>query len=354
VRGLAVNQWSMQTFTVEGLSTDLGPLSGDFRLEGERLVGTVRNGTAYTLKDAVLILGNQFTRLGDLAPGQELSAGLSLREMLSMSAGPPVVYRIFEKEMSQVGPTGPPREAQLKQSILEATLQPGGWALDPAISSTRAGAPAQVGGLKRLLLLGWLDQVPADGLNTMNVRAADRASILVGDDPSPSRRSGEPLAAHKTTALAYTSLPFRLMDGQAASLPPGLLGGTLLEMPVEGGQCGQPGTTAVWIGRGQAVFQFQLPDDLPAFRVQELELFLGTDSGIMVPPAVSIYNWEQGTWTELSNHTMGINRIPAAEALVSPAGLPSGVAAGTVRVQLSLEGMQGGCYYVELGFKGER
>ena len=202
------------------------------------------------------------------------------------------------------------------------------------------GAPSQSGGLRRLLLLGWLDQAPSDGLQAISLAGSGRAPLVA-----------QPV---KTTALVYTSLPFQLPEGQDLALPAGLLGGTLLEMPVEGGQCGQPGTTAVWIGRGQAVFQFQLPPALQDLQIQELQLFLGTDSGLVVPPAVALYNWRQGAWTELSKHTMGLNLIPEAEQLVSPGGGAAGVEGGMVRVRLSLEQGQSGCYYTELGFSGQR
>src|SRR5690606_28686941 len=102
-------------------------------------------------------------------------------------------------ELQQAGPNGPPRQAQLRQSVIESILQPGGWMLDPM--SARIGAAGEGVSFKRLLLIGWMDQAPPE------VTIARR-------DP-----------AQKTTAVIYTALPYRLPSEGRLSIGPGLLNG---------------------------------------------------------------------------------------------------------------------------------
>ena len=72
VRGLSVEQWSMQSFMTEGVWTNFGRINSDLWLKPEGLVGTLRNETAYTLEDATLIMSSQFIRLGNLPAGAEM------------------------------------------------------------------------------------------------------------------------------------------------------------------------------------------------------------------------------------------------------------------------------------------
>jgi hypothetical protein len=61
----------MQSFITEGVWTDFGRINSDLWLKPEGLVGTLRNETAYTLKDAALIMSSQFIRLGNLPAAQK-------------------------------------------------------------------------------------------------------------------------------------------------------------------------------------------------------------------------------------------------------------------------------------------
>lgn len=318
VRGLTVNQWSMQSFTAEGVWADLGSVSGDVRIEGDQLVGQVRNGTAYPLTGIVAILGNQFVRLPDMAAGQEVDIALAINSTTSATIGTPLIYRIYEQEMNGAGASGS-REVQLKQSVLESVLQPGGWQVEP--TAVRLGSARQSTELKSLLLIGWLDQAPPE------VRVAGR---------SP---------AQKTTALLLVAIPYRIPDEGYLTLPAGLLSGRLASMPAEGGTCGMPGTTGVYIGRGQAIFEFRIPEAMRDMAVDELNLVLGSEGGWVQPPSTAIYNWQNDAWTELQNQSLGANTISDAASLVSAEGL--------IHVRLSAES-GGGCYYVELGFSGTR
>ena len=318
VRGLAVNQWSMQTLMTESVWADFGEVVGDLRIEGDGLVGTVRNETAHTLTDVTLILGSYFVRLGDLAPGAEAPVTMELVDLSNQRFGPDISWRLFEDQFSGVGPTGPPREAELKRTVVSSIFQSsGGFGPNGVRWAGEGGSP------QSLILLGWLDKAPPD------VQVAGR----------------EP--AQQTTALCYAPLSFHLPEEGEISLPPGFIHGTLIEMPVEGGPCG-PDMGSLWLGRGQATFEFQMPDDVRDMQVRELKLVLGSDGGWWQPPGTEIYDWSAAAWVGLDEPVMGVNVFSDATGLVSEDGL--------VRVRLSSEGNNrgGGCMYVDMGLEGTR
>jgi hypothetical protein len=146
--------------------------------------------------------------------------------------------------------------------------------------------------------------------------------------------------------LLYTPLTYHLPETGDISLPPGLVAGVLSTMPREGGRCG-PHATAVWLGRGEAVFDFQLPDDIRDVRVNALKLLIGSIGGAgWQAPDTALYDWNSETWAALGEPTIGINTISDPGGLVSDSGL--------VRIRLSAETDVGTCMYVELGLEGVR
>jgi hypothetical protein len=320
VRGLAVNQWSMQTFMSEDTWPGVGGIEADLYVEDQSLVGTVRNDTDLGLRDVVVVLGNEFTRLGDLDAGQQADVRLSLENGATRAFGPPLSYRLFEEEFSRSGPSGPPREAQLKQSVLEAVFSASGkyrGFSDWDGSLVHAGY-SSVG----LFLLGWFDEAPPN--------------VLVGN-----RRPAE-----QTTALLYAPLAYRFEETGSISVPPGLIPGELTHMPQEGGPCGPPGIAAVYIGRGYADFEFRLSEALRDIEVQELALVVGSEGGWIEPPDVAIYDWDAGEWMTLEDPIIGRNVLNDPAGLIADDGL--------IRARLSSTGRQGGCYYLDLGVEGIR
>ena len=314
VRGLAVDQWSMQGLLAETVWPDAGRIAADLHLDSQGLSGEVRNETAYHLADAVLIQGSQFLRLGDLAPGQSAAVDLDLTGAGGQAFGPPLSYRLFEEEFGRPGVNGPARDAQVKQSIVDNLFQQGG----KFASSTLAGQGA---GMQGPVLLGWLDEAPP------------RVTVA-GRTPN-----------QETTGLLYAPLAYGLPDDGPVSLPPGLIPGTVIEMPAEGGLCGPAGTTAIYIGRGQAILEFQMPA-LGEMNVERLDLSLGNDGGWWQSPDLAVYDWSSMAWHEVEGAMPGINPVSPADNLLS--------ADGRVRVRLAFPQGGGGCYYVELGLAGSR
>jgi hypothetical protein len=320
VSGLTVNQWSMQTFAVESLWTDFGQILGDLQAQDQTLVGTIRNETPYRLTDVALILGNDFVKLGDLAPGEQAKVEMELAESNNTMFGSPVTYRLFEEQTAQSGPTGPARIVQIKQSVLQSVFEPSGWSGKLASSSLSTGTSG--GDQKNPILIAWLDQAPPE------VRVNDRNPV------------------ERITALVYAPLSVHFSETGWVTVPPGLIGGAVVEMPMEGGTCGTPGTTAIYMGRGQAVFEFRLPEEMSNLQADELTLLLASDGGWALPSGTAIYDWDARAWKEFDNIALGANVISGARNLVSADGL--------VRVRLSSDGGSSGCYALDLGVKGIR
>ena len=101
-------------------------------------------------------------------------------------------------------------------------------------------------------------------------------------------------------------------------------------------------TASVPLRRGEAQFEFQIPDQLGSRRIEELVLFIGSDGGWSNAPATAIFDWEREAWAQLEDPVIGRNIVAEVKGLVAPEGL--------VRVQLSANGNQGGCVYLDLGF----
>jgi hypothetical protein len=106
-----------------------------------------------------------------------------------------------------------------------------------------------------------------------------------------------------------------------------------------------PGTTAVYIARGEAVFDFTIPAELQAAQVRNLKLNLWSDAGIFTAPETAIYDWQAGDWITLEGINQGINLIPASPQLISDTG--------KLRVRLAGENLQY-CYYLDMGLEASR
>lgn len=317
VRGLTVNQWSMQTFMTESVWSDFGRIESELQVKNETLAGTVRNETAYVIKDASLVWGNRFARLGDLQPGQEVAVTMELLDLSDRVFGQPLSSRLFEEELQQSGPGSSPPEAELKRMIIDTVLEQGGGVVAVLPGSGLAGA---AGARRGLALLGWLDEAPPE------VRVAGRAPT------------------QQTTALLYAPILIHYSDGGDISLPPGLLPGRLVEMPEEGGTCG-PGEAAVWLGRGQAVFEFQVPDEIQGVQAETLDVLLGAEGGgWWSPPDLAVYAWDTQTWAKVDEPVLGVNAVTDTIGMISDDGL--------IHVRLAAEVNRGGCLYVELGLEG--
>ncbi len=317
VRGLPTNQWSMQAFMVEDTWPDFGAVTGDLWFEDGVLVGTVHNGSRHALKDAIVALGNEFARLGDVAPGTEAQVELELSQLEGQLLGSPISDRLFGRQLDAAESDVARREIQIKQRLLDDALR----ADEFGLTSSTASLPG--GRARGLMLLAWLDETP------------------------PLVQAERQAAVQHTTALLYAPLAYRLPQRGAISVPVGFVPGRMTEPPAEGGMCGAYGELAVYLGRGSAVFDFALPDDASDAQISQVTLSVHSEEEWWQPPKAALYDWRAGTWTELPMPVFGDNVLTDAGSLASRAGL--------VRVRLSAErDTRAGCFYVGLGFEGRR
>ena len=310
----------MQSFAAEGLVMDFGQITTNLALEGDALVGTVHNESSHLVQDAVLVMGKRFTRLGDLQPGAEVQVEFDLSDLSELRMGPPISYMLFEEQLNAPNPNGPPRDIELKRSILEAVFAQFQYSV-PTKGLASSNAPTGSNMLQNIILIGWLDQAPPE-------------TSISGYQP-----------AEQTTALLYTPVAYQMPQGPL-TLPVGIIPGTLTEIPFEGGMCGEPGVTAVYIGRGQAEFEFYVPVEDQNLQIDTLKVSLMNDSGMWTSPEVEIYDWEKEEWRKLSGVEQGTNLIPNAASMVSPSGV--------VKFRLTSEGNSQGCFYINLGLEGQR
>jgi hypothetical protein len=317
LRGLSINQWSMQSFMSEGVWDDVGQITANLVFEKLTLKGIIRNDTNLELVNPVLTVGSNILRLETLSPGEEATINLLAGDLVGQVFGPSLSYRILEDEFNKPSPTGPSRQLQLKQSVLESLMS---WGGGSAILSSRAGS--QFGSGIQAYLLGWFDT------------AAEDVSV-----------SGR-IPTQQTTGLLYTQLDYRLGDTGKLSVPAGLIPGSLVETPIDGGTCGPIGTS-VYIGRGEAIFEFRIPAEFQDVEVESFFLHIGTEGGWSRVPEASLYNWESQSWMALENPIAGRNVIEYQPEMVNNNQV--------VRVSLaSNNGVASGCYYVGLGLEGSR
>ena len=321
VRGLTVNQWSMQSFMTETTKDELKPIHADLYLNDQRLIGSITNDTGYLLKDVVLILKPNFMRLGDLDTGESAEVDLKLNP--SDSFGASMSWRIFENEFnpSIVGP--PSREQEFKRLVLEAVLdQQNYYGTRFTPNDTRSAT--ELSTEPDITLIGWMDHAP------------------------PEVRINGQIPHETATALYISHLAYQLPENGKITIPAGLIPGLVAEMPSSGGVCGVE-NTSIWFESGEAITEFILPPNLSDIKIENLLFLIQTDGGWGNPPEVAIYNWETAAWQPFEKTNLGLNIISDPAENISSDGL--------VRFRINVDNQEfrgGNCYYTGLGLEGNR
>ncbi len=320
VRGLSINQWSMQTFGIESVPAQLGQIKTDLILDADKLSGTVENGMGYPLRDATLIAGNYFARLGDIEPNQQVPVELIVSGIAFELWGPSLSYRIYEVDYSLPTYNETSREIQLKQTILDNLLQPYGYWLGPNFGVKITSADQDHIYLPEVYLIGWLDDSPPN----ININGK--------------------LANKNTLALLSTPVSFKLASGDF-TIPIGLIPGSVIEKPANSGYCGTASAN-LYLDRGEAVFEFKIPEKIPTSHIDLINLMINSDTGQTTDLIFSLYNWESRTWSEISNPIIGQNQISATNGLISDTGSIH------IRVEKDANSFTSGCLYMSMGING--
>lgn len=318
VRGLSIEQWSMQSFMVEGLAFDFGAIESDLQMEGTLLTGEVHNRTNYPLSDVTLVFNRRFQRLGDLPAGESVQVRLDMAGVGAPTFGAPVAYQIYEEQFMQATDGIPPRSVEVKRTMLEALFQ---WG-NPLKSSWEGRAGQEISLSQTPVLVGWLDDAP------------------------PQVRVNGDIPAQQSTSLVYSQLSFQIASADQVTLPVGLIPGTLVVTPLEGGTCGDPGSLAVYIYRGDAEIEFNIPSELLDLQISHLNLGIWSDGATSIAPLVAIYNFNQQGWSDLNDLVLGENLINNSAEYIDAYGL--------VRFRLSSTQESQGCFFLGLGLDGQK
>jgi len=319
VKGLNIEQWSMQSFMTEGMSKNFRQLIVDMQLEPDSLNGTIKNDSPFLIKDAIVLQGKRFLRLGDIAPGDEVEVIMDLSRMTNPNFLAPISYLIFEDQFNQVDKNGSHRHFEVKRTIIESVLERS--SIQHLTSSRAEQSPLNYLSYSPLLI-GWLDEAPPQ------VR-------VEGIEPS-----------QETTALLIYTIDYQLPNTNQVGLPVGFIPGELISTPEEGGICGEPGSSAVYLNRGEGIFEFSLPSDVHEIYVDTLKLSFWSDNESSKLPKLSIFDQHSGEWIILDGLSQGVNIVPEAERFIKDSRI--------IQVKIVSDKNTQGCFYVLLGMEGHR
>ncbi|MEJ2512233.1 MAG: hypothetical protein P8Y72_11620 [Anaerolineales bacterium] len=321
VIGLSVNQWSMQSFNVEGIRFELGTIDSTLTIGKNIISGTLVNDLPFTIEDAVLIIGNNTLFLGDLVPknAEEISSQLDTGEINIF--GNPITYQILETAYPGSG-FDYQRDFETKRAILDNYFQPYGYWIGPNYNYENLSEEKQ-SYFQTIYLIGWTTNTPPD-----------------------IQLNGQ-LVSQNSLGLIVSQIPVMFDPGQF-NIPPSLLSGKIIEQPSNSGYCGSS-TTNIYMDYGTAKFEFLLPPILEKSTISKLSLFFNEDISqwAQEDPGFSlwIYNWDENAWVQLTDIVNGINEIEKPASLINEDG--------SIRVQIDKENRNsGGCIYVALGLEG--
>ncbi|OGO34652.1 MAG: hypothetical protein A2Z16_09465 [Chloroflexi bacterium RBG_16_54_18] len=317
VQGVSIEQWSMHSFMVEGTDSEIGSLEYSLQYHDQVLTGAIENNTGQKIKDALIFVNKSIYRLGDLEPGQEIQVEFPVSDRTNLEYGPTISYLIFQDQLNQPNPGGSPaREFEVKRQIVEALFE-----RTPTyqFSSTSRGK-SHAGVTSTPIFLGWIDESP----------------------PVVTVRNSEP--GNQTTAVVVLPLEFELPQGKVV-IPTGWIPGELVQTPLDGGTCGEPGTTSVYLTRGSGTFDFSIPPKFQTLQPEKIRLSLWNDSGtLQISPEIAIFDWASESWTTLSGIQAGINMIPNAAQFINHVG--------SARLRISASETGQGCYFLAIGLEG--
>lgn len=313
IKGFSVDQWSMQSFMSEGSSENIGTIESDLYLEDDAISGSIRNDTHYSFQDVYIILGNKFAPIGELNPGQKAQVNLNLLDIGSPNFGGSLSYAMFEQQLNSTSSTLDRRKAESRRAILENLVE-----RTPSYLSSKMPGGSNLISKKDPYFIGWIEQSPIE------VR-------IIGVEP-----------AEQSASVVIYPLRYEFPDSIKLSIPVGLIPGHLIEVPRDGGICGIPGDTAVYISRGEAIFEFNLPADFLQNKKFDLKLGLWNDIQTLGSINVEFYNWKSQEWVQFSNFQSGINRIHEPSDFIRSDGV--------TQIKLSTPSNQS-CIYVALGLE---
>ncbi len=305
VRGLSINQWSMHSFVADTLPTESPNLTAQLAADRQGVRGSLVNHSSQTWQDVFVIFNNQFQKLGDITPGQTVDVKIDLsqnpNEFMWFNS-----YMLYQDEFN--GPTGPNREINFKQSVLDNTVFNGNFAQS----------------LQGPIIIGWLN----DSLLQVQVENKEVTT--------------------RKTALVYGSLSLDFGE-QHLEIPPGFTQAEILSQTGNSGQCFQGGGMVGYqVYQGSVETRLSLPPNLSNMQPTQLDLYIRSDGGWQQLPTVELYDLAAQEWIPLESANTGINPIEEPGRFYDPGS-------ASVQVRISSDGnLGGGCLFLDLAAEGER
>lgn len=262
------NLWTVRSFAVSQTITSPGFLDADLRVEGTDLTGEVINRTPYQIKDAVIAIGSNFARLGDLEPGAK--APLTIKTGVQPGGGPVNwnLPHLLYNPAATAPPSAPhvppkpiPPENMRKIQLLENLFQPskfGNSGLTP-------------------MVFGWTEE--PIGLETLSLPGGLNHRLFLVTSPLVPK-----------------------LDGPSFTLLPGLISGKLIASDL---RRGGPNSGGWFLANGSSVtFDLTAPVPEGAVITNAAVNFsvLNTPNPIgmaNLPVTTELYNWAKERWEEL-------------------------------------------------------
>ncbi|MBI2918342.1 MAG: hypothetical protein HYY01_10145 [Chloroflexi bacterium] len=265
-----MSMWTAQALWTESVERVPERLDADLYIEGDRLKGTVTNGTGMAIEGIWLGTGSGAADLGTLAPGGTASVDVPLTSTSARSADD-----LLQRIQSSNPAVNSPVEARRRERLTQA--------LQAAIQGAYEHGPDRA----QALLVGWSDNAPL-GVE-VNGRQPSGSALTVLVQPVTPRLRG------------------------AFRVPGGMLGVRVLDVETKQdgvglhsiGFSGQGGQYGRNFSEGNITYQFELPwRDMALERLAVQVPFSGSTpvQGL----EVQAYRWEDGTWDTLDLSTVPI------------------------------------------------
>jgi hypothetical protein len=246
VQDLSVGQWTMEGLQAQTWTDDETlNLDATLSFKDGQVQGTIRNNLERPLRDAILLAGSRYARLGDLDAGKETTV-----EAVLQSADNPFS-------------SASPQETQLLLNAYFDILQKASFS---SADTT---------------LLAWTD------LNPIEVQVKGTQGVKT---------------TWQRTTLVVARLPLSPVDGQI-EFPLGSIRGRPIELAGYIRKCAGPGT--IQVNDGYVVLEYPLPLARRTWQPTALTISVNsTEQGSPVPTLL-VYNWTDGIWMTLGNVDSG-------------------------------------------------
>jgi hypothetical protein len=291
----AMTAYTLRAFATEGV-VNAPQLSATASFANGKLQGTIRNLSSLPFTDAVVLAGDGYQILPELAPGGTATFSVTPK-ITSLLTGQPAYLNIYPSSyFSNGGPT-PGQSSDADREAFEKTTILG------LVSGSSFGfTPAIVP-----MVVAWSKQPGQD-------------ITIAGSRP-------------RTTTETAVVLPLQLTGIGAGSLPAGMVLSRFTD--IEGdAQPGSPG--AVLIQNGTVTYDFT-PNLAPGARLATASLDSTVSSPKGPPPGstsnlpAKVWDWLQSAWVPLDYNPSGVTALPPAA--INPSS-------GELRLQVAGTGTQ--------------